>query len=40
VCDLILIPEGQHRLADWRNFDPGWQGKVAAWLAQKLATTP
>ena len=36
-CDLILIPEGQHRIADWAKFDPGWQGKVAAWLNEKLA---
>jgi len=40
ACDLILIPEGQHRLADWRKFDPDWQGKVAAWLDQKLAVGP
>ena len=37
TCDLILIPEGQHRLADWKKFDPAWPGKVAAWLADKLA---
>ena len=40
ACDLILIPEGQHRLADWRKFDPDWQKKVAAWLEQKLAKAP
>jgi pectinesterase len=37
TCDFISIPEGQHRLADWRRFDPEWQGKVAAWLDEKLA---
>lgn len=36
-CDLILIPEGQHRLPDWVQFDPAWQRKVIAWLNEKLA---
>ena len=36
VCDFIRIPEGQHRIADWKNFDPGWQAKVVAWLDAKL----
>ncbi len=36
-CDLIMIPEGQHRIADWTKFDPAWQGKLIAWLNEKLA---
>ena len=37
TCDLIMIPEGQHRISDWKKFDSGWQGKVAAWLTERLA---
>ena len=36
-CELISIPEGQHRIADWEKFDPAWQGKLIAWLNEKLA---
>ena len=36
-CDLILIPDGQHRIADWAKFDPEWQQKLVAWLKDKLA---
>ena len=36
-CDLIMIPEGQHRIADWAKFDPNWQRKLVVWLGQKLA---
>jgi acetyl esterase/lipase len=36
-CDLIMIPEGQHRIADWKKFDPAWQGKLISWLNEKLA---
>jgi pectinesterase len=36
-CELILIPEGTHRIADWKKFDPEWQGKLIAWLNEKLA---
>jgi len=35
-CDLILIPEGQHRIADWKKYDPEWQAKLAKWLEQRL----
>ena len=35
-CDLILIPEGQHRIADWKKLDPAWQDKLIAWLNEKL----
>ncbi len=35
-CDLIMIPEGQHRIADWTQFDPDWQRKLMAWLDEKL----
>ncbi|HXT13679.1 MAG TPA: pectinesterase family protein [Candidatus Angelobacter sp.] len=36
-CQLILIPQGQHRIADWKQFVPGWQMKLIAWLDEKLA---
>ncbi len=37
-CGMILIPEGQHRIADWVKMDPAWQGKLIAWLNEKLAS--
>lgn len=37
VCDLILIPEGQHRISDWEKFTPDWQQQLVAWLNEKLA---
>jgi len=37
-CDLIQIPGGQHRIADWTKFDPAWQGKLMAWLNARLAS--
>ena len=36
-CELIMIPEGQHRIADWVKLDPAWQGKLISWLNEKLA---
>jgi len=38
TCDFIMIHGGQHRIADWVKFDPEWQGKLIAWLNEKLAT--
>jgi|SRR5665213_1451507 len=35
-CSLIMIPGGQHRIADWDKFDPTWQTKLVAWLNEKL----
>ena len=35
-CDLITIPGGQHRIADWNKFDPDWREKLIAWLDEKL----
>jgi dipeptidyl aminopeptidase/acylaminoacyl peptidase len=40
TCDLILIPEGRHRMADWAKGDPAWAQKVAAWLQRQLAPEP
>ncbi len=34
---LISIPEGQHRIADWKKFTPDWQQQLVAWLTEKLA---
>ena len=36
-CDFIMIPGGQHRIADWVKFDPEWQRKLITWLNEKLA---
>ena len=36
-CDLIVITNGQHRIADWSKFDPAWQSKLTVWLTAKLA---
>jgi pectinesterase len=36
-CELVAIPEGQHRIADWTKFDPAWLDKLIAWLNDKLA---
>jgi pectinesterase len=35
-CDMILIPEGQHRIADWHHFVPEWQTKLISWLNENL----
>jgi pectinesterase len=34
---LTTIPEGQHRISDWKKFAPGWQQQLVAWLNKKLA---
>lgn len=34
---LIVIPEGQHRISDWKKFSPDWQAQLARWLDEKLA---
>jgi alpha-L-fucosidase 2 len=36
TCDFITITNAQHKILDWDKFDPAWQGKVIAWLQQKL----
>ena len=36
-CDLLLIPGGQHGIAEWAKFDPVWQTELVAWLNEKLA---
>ena len=35
-CNLILIPDGRRRIADWDKFDPDWQKKLLVWLNAKL----
>ena len=37
-CDFISITNGQHRIADWNQFHPGWAEEVAAWLKRTLVT--
>lgn len=36
TCDVILIPEGQHRINDWKKFLPGWQQQLVDWLNARL----
>jgi pectinesterase len=40
ICDMIVIPGGQHRIADWKKFDPSWQEKAVKWLDEKLLNAP
>ena len=35
--DALAHANGTHRIADWNKSDPDWQGKLAAWLNEKLA---
>jgi dipeptidyl aminopeptidase/acylaminoacyl peptidase len=37
-CDMIVITNGQHRIADWDQFHPDWQVPMIAWLNDKLGT--
>jgi pectinesterase len=37
TCDVIIIPEGQHRINDWKRFTPDWQQQLVNWLNEKLA---
>ena len=34
---VIAIPEGQHRISDWKKFTPDWQQQLVDWLNTKLA---
>ncbi len=34
---LLVIPEGQHRINDWKKFTPDWQAQLVKWLEEKLA---
>ncbi len=34
---LLVIPEGQHRINDWKKFTPDWQQQLVNWLNEKLA---
>jgi pectinesterase len=34
---LIVIPEGQHRISEWKKFTPDWQQQLVNWLKEKLA---
>jgi pectinesterase len=36
-CTVIAIPEGQHRINDWKKFTPDWQAQLVKWLEEKLA---
>ncbi|HEX3626319.1 MAG TPA: alpha/beta hydrolase, partial [Verrucomicrobiae bacterium] len=35
-CDMVTITNAQHRIADWSNYNPGWQEQVVSWLNQRL----
>ncbi len=36
ACDLMVITNGQHAIADWVKFAPDWQTRMAGWLEQTL----
>jgi alpha-L-fucosidase 2 len=36
-CDMLVITNGQHRIAEWSNYYPDWQNQVVNWLNDKLA---
>jgi len=35
-CELYSLKGAGHRIADWEEFDPAWQQKMADWLHQTL----
>jgi rhamnogalacturonyl hydrolase YesR/acetyl esterase/lipase len=35
-CDLMIIPDGQHRLADLEQKDPGYPSRMMEWLKSHL----
>ncbi|MGH7981504.1 MAG: alpha/beta hydrolase family protein, partial [Limisphaerales bacterium] len=35
-CDLVIITNAQHRIADWSKYRPDWRKRVVEWLDQKL----
>jgi acetyl esterase/lipase len=40
VCDLIVLPGAGHRLGDWAERDPTYQGRLIRWLRSALAGEP
>jgi pectinesterase len=36
---VLVIPDGQHRIVDWKKFLPGWQEQLVKWLDEKLKAT-
>ena len=36
ACDLLMLTNVQHRLADWEKFDPNFPAKIIRWLNEKL----
>ncbi|MGH7942831.1 MAG: alpha/beta hydrolase fold domain-containing protein [Limisphaerales bacterium] len=35
-CDMLVITNGQHRIAEWSKYRLGWQKLVVNWLNDKL----
>jgi dipeptidyl aminopeptidase/acylaminoacyl peptidase len=35
-CELLTLENAQHRLADWKKFDPDFPEKIINWLNAKL----
>ena len=35
-CDLLILTNAQHRIADWEEFDPEFPEKIIRWLDEKL----
>lgn len=36
-CDMVVITNGGHRIADWSGYNTNWQGRLVSWLNEKLA---
>lgn len=35
-CDMLVITNGQHRIAEWSKFNPEWQERLVSWLNENL----
>lgn len=40
TCDLITLKEAEHRIRDWRHFDPEFGNKISDWIASTLSPGP
>ena len=36
TCDLMVIPEAGHALADWERLAPDYPARMLAWLGEHL----
>lgn len=40
TCELITIPDGEHRMRDWKSLQPGYEQKMVQWLNRVLGARP